>query len=132
MSVRTTEQFKKLPLGKVCMVYFHAIDVVLDRTNIVRRAWQGRCHLAKSMFQETKKRGSRTSNKLRDYVLFKRMLAVKPAVFENHKKMLRLYEKYCSEANAMPYWGGESDEEEVPDYIVAAEPTNEPDCEDCF
>ena len=47
-------------------------------------------------------------------------------------KRFRLYEKYCSEANAMPYWGGESDDEEVPDYIVAADPTNEPDCEDCF
>ena len=131
MSVRTTEQFKKIPLGKVCMVYYHAIDVVLDRGDVVRRAWQAKCHLAKAMFMDNKSKGARTTLKLRDYVLFKRMIAVKSTVYDNHKKMLRLYEKYCVEASTVPYWG-ECEEVEDLTKILPADPTNEPDCDDGF
>ena len=117
---------------KVCMVYFHAIDVVLGRKDLVRRAWQARCHLPKVMFAEKKGRKStRTSAKLKDYCLFKRMLAVKPAVYQRHKTMLRLYEKYCEDASMTKYWG-EEDDDLPTEHVAPAEDTNEADCDDGF
>ena len=133
MSARTTSEFKRLPIGKVCSVYFHAIDVVLGREEVVRKAWQARCHLPKVMFSPKKgRRGSRTSAKLQNYVCFKRMLGVKPAVYDNHKNMLRLYEKYCADAEATPYWGDDGDDEALEEDIAPAEDTKESDCDDEF
>jgi hypothetical protein len=132
MSARTTEQFKKIPIGKVCVVYFHAIDVVLGRKDLVRRAWQARCHLPKVLFAEKKgRKGARSSAKLQNYFLFKRMLAVKPAVYDRHKNMLRLYEKYCDDASTTKYWG-EDEEEDLPEDVAPAEDTKEVNCDDEF
>lgn len=119
--------------SKVCMVYFHAIDVVLDRKNLVRKAWQARCHLPKAMFQDKKgRKGSRASAKLTNYALFKRMLAVKPAVYEQHQNMMRLYEKYCDEVSTNKYWGGDGDDECPTREVVPAEEIDEVDCDDGF
>ena len=133
MSVRTTREFKRLPVGKVASVYFHSIDVVLGRKELVRRAWQARCHLLKIMFHPKKgRRGSRTSGKLQNYGVFKRMLAVKPAVYQNHRNMLRLYEKYCEEAETTAYWGDDSDDDGQIEDIDPAEDPHEEDCDDEF
>ena len=133
MSVRTTREFKRLPVGKVASVYFHSIDVVLGRKELVRRAWQARCHLPKIMFHPKKgRRGSRTSGKLQNYGVFKRMLAVKPAVYQNHRNMLRLYEKYCEEAETTAYWGDDSDDDGQIEDIDPAEDPHEEDCDDEF
>ena len=116
---------------QVCMVYFHAVDFVLGRKEVVRRAWQARCHLPKIMFASKRPRkGCRTSSKLQNYCLFKRMIAVKTVVMEKHKEMLRLYEKYCREASTSSYWG--ADEQDDNDEIAAADETNEADCDDGF
>ena len=132
MSVRTTEEFKRLPVGKVCSVYFHAIDIVLDRQDRIRQAWTGKVHLPKMLFHPKKgRRGCRTSSKRQDYVCFKRMLAVKDAVYANHTNMLRLYEKYCSEAETMAYWG-EDDDDDAMEELAPADATNEQDCVDEF
>ena len=115
------------------MVYFHAVDVVLGRTGVDRKAWQAKCHLPRIMFTDKRKqrKGSRTSAKLFNYGLFKRMIAVKPAVFSRHKSMLRMYEKYCHQAEISPYWG--DDDEDVSDTgIEVADDTNEADCTDEF
>ena len=130
MSVRTTSEFKKLPVGKVCSVYFHAIDVVLDRKERVRQAWQARCHLPKTMFHTKKgRKGARTSSKLQNYGLFKSMLAT---VYVNHKNMLRLYEKYCDEAETVPYWGDDNADDVDMEELEPAEDPNEDDCDDEF
>ena len=114
------------------MVYFHAVDVVLGRKEVVRRAWQARCHLPKIVFATKRPRkGSRTSSKLQDYCLFKRMIAVKSVVFERHNEMLRLYEKYCREASMTSYWGVDQDVD-IDEEIAAADETNEADCDDGF
>jgi len=134
MSVRTTDEFKKLPIGKVCMVYFHSIDIVLGREQD-RKAWQARCHLPKMLFVDKKgRKKGRVSKKLQDYGLFKRMLAVKEAVYKGHKRMLHLYEKFCDEAEVEKYWGDDEDEDEevVQEDIPPAAETNEADCEDEF
>ena len=60
------------------------------------------------------------------------MLAVKDAVYQNHKKMLRLYEKYCEEAGTTPYWGSDSDDEGAMEDIDPAEDPQEEDCDDEF
>ena len=60
------------------------------------------------------------------------MLAVKSAVYENHQKMLYLYERYCREAETTPYWGDDGDDEENPDDMELAEDVNEDDCDDEF
>ena len=90
MSVRTTSEFKKLPVGRVCSVYFHAIDFVLGRKERVRQAWQARCHLPKTMFHAKKgRKGARTSSKLQNYGLFKRMFAAKTAESQKHAEAVR-------------------------------------------
>ena len=79
-----------------------------------------------------RRKGSRSSSKLQNYGLFKRMLSVKPAVYDRHKTMLRLYEKYCDEVSTTKYWG-EDDGEDLPTEDVApAEDTKEDDCDDEF
>ena len=115
------------------MVYFHAIDVVLGRTEVVRRAWQAKCHLPKIMFVEKRKqrKGTRTSAKLLNYGLFKCMITVKDVIFDRHKAMLRLYEKYCHEASQSPYWGDAEDDDDDTG-IVVADATDEADVEDQF
>ena len=59
------------------------------------------------------------------------MLAVKDAVYANHTNMLRLYEKYCSEAETMAYWG-EDDDDDAMEELAPADATNEQDCVDEF
>ena len=114
------------------MVYFHAVDVVLGRKDVDRRAWQSKCHLPRIMFTDKRKtrKGARTSAKLFNYPLFKRMIACKPAVFARHKIMLRLYEKYCHELEISPYWESEDDEQQTG--IQVADATNEADVADEF
>ena len=116
------------------MVYFHAVDVVLGRNNLVRRAWQSRCHLPKVYFFPKKGRtkAGRASTKLQNYGLFKRMIAVKSVVFDRHKRMFRLYEKYCEEASLTTYWpdAGSDDDEEVG--LAPADDTKEVDCDEGF
>ena len=135
MSVRTTEQFKKLPVGKVCMVYFHAVDIVLGRKDQVRKAWRSSCHLPKVLFAD-KVKGRKPllkSAMTRNYEFFKRMLAVKEAVFGKHKKMLKLYEQYCNllQPGAPMYWG-DVDEIVDPSAIAEAANVNEASCADGF
>ena len=135
MKVSTSQQFARLPLGKVCMVYFHAIDFVLDRKEKVRKAWQARCHLPRIMFNTKKGRKRRVtaaSKMLHDYGLIKRMIAVKEAVYAGHKRMLFCYEKYCQEAEIEAYWGEEEEHEGELEEVIAAEETHEADCEDEF
>ena len=60
------------------------------------------------------------------------MLAVKPAVYQNHKNMLRLYEKYCEEAETTTYWGDDSDDDGQIEDIDSAEDPQEDDCDDEF
>ena len=137
MKVNTTKQFLRLPIGKVCMVYFHSIDFVLGRTGQVRKAWEARCHLPKIMFNTKKGRKRRVtaaSKRLHDYGLIKRMLAVKKAVYDGHKRMLFYYDKYCEEAEVDKYWGEEEDHEgdDMLAEVMSAEETNEADCDDEF
>ena len=58
------------------------------------------------------------------------MLAVKTAVYKNHRNMLRLYEKYCEEAESEAYWG--EDEHGEQELLAPAEDTKEDDCVDEF
>ena len=60
------------------------------------------------------------------------MIAVKDSVYQNHKKMLRLYEKYCGEADTTPYWGADSDDDGVMEDMDPAEDPQEEDCDDGF
>ena len=62
------------------------------------------------------------------------MLAVKPAVYDRHETMLRLYEKYCDDASLTKYWGDDDDEDETTEglRVAPAEDTNEADCDDGF
>ena len=159
MGVRTTDEFKRIPVGKVglspapslsqppspplshqilhtsqvCMVYFHAVDVALGRKDVDRRAWQFKCHLPRIMFTDKRKqrKGVRTSAKLFNYVCFKRMMAIKPTVFQRHKVMLRLYEKYCHQGEIPAYWRSEEDDEHDTG-IEGADETNETDVTDEF
>ena len=121
-------------LSQVCMVYFHAVDFVLGREDVARRAWQSRCHLPKIMFAEKRKqrKGVRTSAKLQNYACFKRMMAVKPAVYDRHKVMLRMYEQYCHEASVSKYWGVGEEDDDIQTEIAVADDTNEADCHDGF
>ena len=109
------------------MVYFHSVDVVLGRTDIVRRAWSFRCHLPKVLFhpQKGRSRSSSSNKKCYDYPLFKRMLLCKSIVFKNHTRMFRLYEKYCDEASLEKYWGGADENSDEETEVKPAESTNE-------
>ena len=118
------------------MVYFHAVDIVLDRKASIRTAWVSRCYLPKIVFDEkkTKTKGLKSS-KYMNYNHFKRMLAVKSVVYERHNFMLQLYEQYCREASRKPYWGeseGGNDSSGDACEVVEAEDTNEADCDDGF
>ena len=70
--------------------------------------------------------------KLQNYGCFKRMLAVKTDVYENHTNMKRIYEKYCEEAETEAYWGDEDDVGEQMEELEPAEDPNEKNCEDGF
>ena len=115
------------------MVYFHAIDFVLGRKEVDRKAWRAKCHLPRIMFVDKRKhrRGVRTSVKLFNYACFKRMVTVKSAVYERHKVLLRMYEKYCHQADISPYWADSEDDDQPTDTVVADD-TNELDCTDGF
>ena len=80
------------------MVFFHSIDVVLGREKD-RMAWRACNHLPRLLFPNPKgqKRAAKL-NKKNDYAFFKRMQAVKEAVFGRHEALLRLYQRYCTEA----------------------------------
>ena len=62
--------------------------------------------------------------KAKNFELFQRMIAVKTIVYKHHSTMLRLYDKYCVDADIAMYW---SDDEDEPDggAIEDAEATNE-------
>ena len=106
----------------MCMVYYHAVDVVLGRKESVRLAWNSRCHLPKTMFGGAQGRKRKGSAKCRDFPLFKRMLAVKHVVYERHRLMFRMYEKFCDEAKLPKYWNDEDEDETT---IAPAAATNE-------
>ena len=97
----------------MCMVYFHAVDVVLDRKDCVRAGWQSKCHLPKALFASVgvKGRKRKAASKCRDFALFKRMIAVKDVVYRKHRKMMKIYERYCDEAKLPKYWDDEDDDE---------------------
>ena len=117
------------------MVFFHSVDIVLGRENVVRKAWQTRCYLPKTMFEDQRKKRRRQAQ-FKNYPYFKRMLAVKEVVYNRHREMLGLYERYCAEASVVPYWGDDdaaSDDGDNDDNaVVAAADTNEADCDDGF
>lgn len=117
------------------MVYFHAVDIILDRKEEERKAWRSSCHLPKVLFADNVKgrKPSRRSAMTRNYVFFKRMLAVKDAVFARHKKMLKLYEQHCNllQPGAPMYWGN-TDELLDPAVIAEAPDVEEASCADGF
>ncbi len=62
------------------------------------------------------------------------MLAVKEVVYQRHNDMFRLYERYCRQVSITDLYWGDSDyssgEEESE--VIAADETNEADCDDGF
>ena len=88
MGAKTSQQFRRIPVGKMALVYFMSIDYVLGRTEMERRAWRFKCHFPKSLFvNKTGRPGKkRVSNRCYDYPLFKRMVATKEVVYKNHRK----------------------------------------------
>ena len=117
------------------MVYFHAVDIVLERKETERKAWRSWCHLPKMLFADNVKgrKPSRRSAMTKNYDFFKRMLAVKEAVFARHKKMFKLYEEHCNalQPGAPMYW---DDTDEVLDASVVTEAPDvkEASCADGF
>ena len=83
------------------MVYFHSIDYVLGR-DPDRNVWRAYAHLPLTMFPKKNAKRVPKDNRKRDYPFFKRMIAVRSAVFDRHREMLRLYQKYCGEAEEEP------------------------------
>lgn len=79
------------------MVYFHSIDYVLGR-DPNRNAWRAHVHLPRTLFPKRNAKRLPKDNQKKDYPFFKRMMAVKGTVFNRHRTMLRLYEKYCAES----------------------------------
>ena len=116
------------------MVYFLSVDYVLGREHCTRVAWGSHCHLPKVMFTGKKARKGSAASKLKNYPCFKRMLAIKPAVFSRHKEMLRLYEGYCHEAARHPYWDNDDDGDVTGEgmTVVPADNINEADCDGGF
>ena len=51
------------------------------------------------------------------------MLVVKDIVYNNHRKMLDLYEKACDETNEETYWGPDDDDDGT--VVDVADDTNE-------
>jgi len=78
-------------------VYFHSIDFVLGREKD-RNAWRSCVHLPRTLFPDKNAKRKSKDNRKKDYMFFKRMMAVKEAVFTRHFHMLRMYEVYCGEA----------------------------------
>jgi len=83
------------------------------------------------MFQDQRSRKRPGGNKKQNYSCFKRMIAVKPAVYDNHLTMLRLYEIYCSDASLPTYWGDDGDTDSELD-IAEPDEVSEIDCDDGF
>ena len=85
------------------------------------------------MFVEKRKqsKGDRTSARLLNYGLFKSMVAVKTVMYDRHKSMLRLYEKYCHEGSLSPCWTDADDDDDDTE-IAVADSSNEVDVEDEF
>ena len=85
------------------MVYFHSIDYVLGR-DPDRNAWRAYAHLPRTMFPKKNAKRVPKDNRKKDYPFFKRMinLLVRETVFNRHREMLRLYQKYCEEAEEEP------------------------------
>ena len=117
------------------MVYFFSIDVVLGREKKVRQAWKYVCHLPQTKFVSKKgrprRRGS-SKNQCFDYPFFKRMVICKKSVYENHKRMLVHYERYCESASLRKYWSDDDDSGDEDGTVKAAEATNEVVCDDGF
>ena len=73
--------------------------------------------------------------KYHNYALFKRMVAVKDVVYQRHKDMFRLYERYCHQVSINKLYWGDSDDDSYGDdqsAVVAADDTHEADCDDGF
>ena len=116
------------------MVYFHAVDFVLGREKN-RQAYRYKCHLPKVMFAE-KVKGRRPSSKSAmktNFEFFKRMLAVKEAVYSRHKKMFELYEQRCYllQPGAPMYWGDGDDLDDA-DEVQEAKDVEEASCAESF
>ncbi len=60
------------------------------------------------------------------------MLACKEAVFDRHRSMFTLYEKYCEETSRKMYWGDDDDSTDSEESVAPADDTNEADCHDGF
>ena len=63
------------------------------------------------------------------------MIACKEAVFAGHKRMLRLYEKYCSQTDIQPVYFGEFDDIEydcAESGVAPAEKVGEASCAEGF
>jgi len=120
------------------MVFFHSIDFVLGRTPSDRLAWRTPCYLPISLFDKTKKPKGMKTPKYQNYKFFKRMIAVKEVVYQRHMEMLRLYETYCQQASITDKYYDDDDEELDDDGdsggepVIAADETNEADCDDGF
>ena len=55
-------------------------------------------HLPRTLFPVKNAKRVAKDNRKKNYNFFKRMLAVKQAVYNRHHQMLRKYEVYCNEA----------------------------------
>ena len=113
------------------MVFFFSVDFVLGRT-VDRVAWKFPVYLPIQSFEKTKK-GAK--GKLQYCVFFRRILAVKEVVYQWHNEMFRLYERYCRQASITDIYWGDSDyssAEEESEEVIAADETNEADCDDGF
>ena len=82
-------------------MYFHSVDLVLGRKP-EREAWRVNVHLPRLLFPNPDLKRQPKSNRKMDYVFFKRMLGVKDVVFRRHHSILRLYQRFCREAEVKP------------------------------
>ena len=102
-------------------MFFHSIDFVLKNEG-PRKCYKYSCYTPKVVFLKGKKGRSKT-RKCTYFGLFQRMLVVKDIVYNNHRKMLDLYEKACDEMNEETYWGADDDDDGT--VVDVADDTNE-------
>ena len=103
-------------------MFFHSIDFVL-KNDSPRKCYKYNCYTPKVAFLKgKKKKGSKQSRKCAYFELFQRMLVVRDVVYNNHRKMLDLYEKCCDESDEDTYWGADNDHGPT---VEEADDTNE-------
>ena len=110
------------------MVYYHAVDVVLQKTKEegVRMGWKSECHLPKTMFQSKRKgRKRKSSQHCCDFELFRRMVTVKNIVYKHHRRMFVLYERWCHDHSEPKYWNDDDDDDGDTMSVQPAKSTNE-------